>query len=175
MGGAFSLSSWFVPAPSASSLRTTSHLCSGSSTALQAKYEELASQLPQRGFEEAALAQARESFALGADGAWRPRMYDEAPWALPPNAVRVLALSISDAQLNGAITHPNPNPDPNLQPNPDPNLHPNPNPNANQVRLARSATSRSRPLRTWCGSCHRVRVIGLGLARASSSSHPVAP
>ena len=102
MGGAFSLSSWFVPAPSASSLRTTSHLCSGSSTALQARYEELASQLPQRGFEETALRQARESFALGADGSWRPRRYDEAPWALPPYAVRVLALTISDAQLNGA-------------------------------------------------------------------------
>ena len=100
MGGA--LSSWFVPAPSASSLRTTSHLCSGSSTALQARYQELAAQLPQRGFEESALQHARESFALGADGSWRPRRYDEAPWSLPPNAVRVLALSISDAQLNGA-------------------------------------------------------------------------
>ena len=128
MGGAFSLSSWFVPAPSASSLRTTSHLCSGSSTALQAKYEELASQLPQRGFEEAALAQARESFALGADGAWRPRRYDEAPWALPPNAVRVLALSISDAQLNGAKPVPNPNPNPNPNPDPDPDPDPKPSP-----------------------------------------------
>ena len=103
MGGSLSsLATWFVPAPAASSLRTTSHLCSSSSIALQARYAELAAQLPQRGFEEAALEAARLNFARGADGSWRPRMYDEAPWALPSNSVRVIALSIADAQLNGA-------------------------------------------------------------------------
>ena len=99
MGAA--LSSWLTPAPSQHSLRTTSHLCSSSSSGLQARYADLASQFPRKGFEESGLLQARASFSIGGDGSGRPRMYDETPWTLPANTVRVLALSISDAQLNG--------------------------------------------------------------------------
>jgi len=95
MGALFSL----LPAPEAGPLKRQSSLCATSSSSLVIKYADLAAQLPSKGFEEAAIAAARGSFADKT-----PRLYADPPWSLPRNAVRVLALTIGDAQLTDTRT-----------------------------------------------------------------------
>lgn len=81
--------------------------CSASSVAaLVTKYKGLASDLLRSGFDgkaarsrssldEEALLRSRQSFVIS-DGNIRPRRYAEAPWSLPPRAVRLVAFRVSD-------------------------------------------------------------------------------
>ena len=73
----------------------------GAAGDLRHRYAELASQIRTRGFNEAAIAAAAQSFTGTPP---RPRRYSDAPWALPANAVRVLALPIDDPVLSDAPT-----------------------------------------------------------------------
>eukprot|EP00966_Prymnesium_polylepis_P330456 7386106-Prymnesium_polylepis.2 len=68
-----------------------------SSGGLALKYAEMGRSFASSGFNQAALAKSALSFVDG-----RPRRYSEPPWALPPNAVRVLALPLDDSALADA-------------------------------------------------------------------------
>lgn len=82
--------------------------CAASSISrLLAKHTAISSQLAARGFDEAAISASAQLFANS--GHWRrriavPRYYSDPPWSLPSNAVRVLALPMSDPVLTDAPT-----------------------------------------------------------------------
>ena len=85
-----------------SAVTSPAKLCVLNATAIDAKYTSLAAQLPSRGFDAAALQASSRLFDDAEPPV--PRRYSEPPWSLPSNAIRVLALPLSDDQLSDAPT-----------------------------------------------------------------------
>ena len=78
--------------------------CDHNLTALMSKYTTLANMLPSKGFDARALEAASRLFAGGDTSSPTPRRYADSPWSLPANAIRVLALPLSDDALTDAET-----------------------------------------------------------------------
>lgn len=85
--------------PSAPVVPTSGAACQNVSS-VHGKYSELARQLSVKGFDAAGIAASSRLFT----SEQVPRRYSDPPWSLPEDAVRVLALSMSDSDVADAAT-----------------------------------------------------------------------